>query len=78
MTKTRLDSACAYATLIDHITPGPSARVFGLDATERLRRSFGNSGLEVIDVDDVATLGSERIVALDTNHFYDEIGRAHV
>ncbi len=72
MTKTMVDSACSYATLLEHITPGSRARVFGLDANERLRRSFAKSGLRIVDADDLPTLGEERVVALCTSHFYDD------
>ena len=72
MTGTMADSACSYATLIEHLTPLSSVQVFGLDANERLRRSFAKSGLEIVHADDVGKLGQERVVALRTSHFYDD------
>jgi phosphatidylglycerophosphate synthase len=72
MTKTSPLPAPAYATLIDPTTIAARAEVFGLDAEERLRRSFENGGLGLVGVDEVGALGGERVVALSTSHFYDE------
>ncbi|MBY0400219.1 CDP-alcohol phosphatidyltransferase family protein [Myxococcota bacterium] len=72
MAKTIERSARACATLIERATFGPSPRVFGLDAHERLRRSFEGRGIDLVAVDQVADLGAERVVALQTSHFYDE------
>ena len=66
------DPDCSYATLIESAEPTSSLRVFGLDARERVRRSFAKSGLTIVDAADVARLGEKRIVALDTTHFYDD------
>jgi len=72
MNGTMADSACAYATLIEHLTPVSSVRVFGLDAHERLRRSFAKCGLGIVEQDGVGELGQERVLALRTSHFYDD------
>jgi phosphatidylglycerophosphate synthase len=72
MTKTIPRSEAARATLIESETIGGVVEVFGLDARERLRRSFENGGLALVDADAVAALGDVRIVALSTAHFYDE------
>jgi phosphatidylglycerophosphate synthase len=72
MTKTSPLPASAYATLIDPETISARAEVFGLDAHERLRRSFENGGLGLVGIDQVGALGAERVVALSTSHFYDE------
>jgi len=66
------DCDCSYAALIEPLRPTPSARVFGLDARERLRRSFAKSGLEIVAADDLAKLGERRVLALDASHFYDD------
>jgi len=61
--------------MIERATPIAGPCVFGLDARERLRRSFANGGLELVDLDEVAkraALGDDRVVALSTSHFYDE------
>lgn len=71
-TETEPDLACVYATLIDAASPVASARVFGLDARERLRRSFSSCGLQIIDGSDVASANDERMIALRTSHFYDD------
>lgn len=72
MTKTLTHPASAYATLIESTPANAGVEVFGLDAHERLRRSFENGGLDLVDVDAVGGLGAERVVALCTSHFYDE------
>jgi hypothetical protein len=72
MTGTMADSACSYAALIEHLTPVSRVRVFGLDAHERLRRSFAKFGLGIVEADEVEKLGHERVVALRTSHFYDD------
>lgn len=72
MTEAMADLDCSYAALIEPLCPTPSARVFGLDARERLRRSFAKSGLELVAADDLAKLGEQRVLALDAGHFYDD------
>lgn len=62
----------AHAALIEPKAFAARAEVFGLDARERLRRSFVNGGLPLVAVDEVERLGGERVVALGTSHFYDE------
>jgi CDP-alcohol phosphatidyltransferase len=64
------DSSCAI--LIEPTTPVASARVFGLNARERLRRSFASSDLRIVELADLADLRDERVIALRTDHFYDD------
>lgn len=72
MTKTTARSDAAHATLIESETIGGGVRAFGLDPSERLRRSFENGGLALVEGGAVAGLGEGRLVALSTAHFYDE------
>lgn len=74
MTKTIDRPPPTYATILEDATAGAStARVFGLDARERLQRSFAGHGLERIGADRVGALeATDRIVALRASHFYDE------
>jgi len=72
MTKPIARSAPVHATLIEPEAIGAAVAVFGLDARERLRRSFENGGLGLVSADALASLGDARVVALSTRHFYDE------
>lgn len=65
-------SACSLALLIDSSSAVSGARVFGLDARERLQRSCASRGLENIESDRLATAGEERVIALNTSFFYDD------
>jgi hypothetical protein len=67
----RSDTGCSYALLIEPAEGAAVARVFGLNARERLERSLASLGLRRIEVDEVRNLCDERVVALSTNHFYD-------
>ena len=71
MTETAATLACLCTPLIERTTPVENPLVFGLDARERLRRSFANCGLGIIDSDEVAAIGDTRVIALSTSHFYD-------
>lgn len=65
-------NACRWATLVSPSTPIATAHVFGLNAFERLQRSFANSGLGIVDAADLSSLQEERAIALCTSHFYDD------
>jgi len=69
--ETEFEVAPMSATLIEASSRGQDARVFGLDARERLCRSFTSCGMDVIDSQRFAHFNDERVVALRTSHFYD-------
>jgi hypothetical protein len=64
--------ACMRATVVEHEVPGEVARVFGLNAHERLRRSFERSAVEIVESGDLSKHHDERVIALRASHFYDD------
>jgi hypothetical protein len=52
--------------------PVANARVFGLNAHERLRRSFASSGLQILQNNELGIHSDARLVALSADHFYDD------
>jgi hypothetical protein len=70
-TETQSDGVCSRATLVESTEQSVSTRVFGLNARERLRRSFASAGLRTIESSDLRNEPGERVIALSASYFYD-------
>jgi len=70
-TETQPDRVCAFATLVHAGPPSAGALAFGLNSSERLRRSLTSSALEIIENSELQNLSDDRVLAICASHFYD-------